>query len=210
MSDFSKFGVHAVTGGSGGILQPKLTYKFRVTFDGFGDGNLLRELTQSVNTVSRPSWTQEEVEVHSYNSRVRIGGKTDWEALTLTCRDNIDNSVVAAVGMQIQKQFNHFEQTSAISGSDYKFRMEIQSLDGTHGAPLEIWNLEGCWLQSVNYGEANYEDTNAMQTVEMTIRFDNATQLDGGSSVPTVGGNPFPPTVEAATGIIASSGFANL
>lgn len=207
MSDFSKFGVHAVAGGSGGILQPKLTYKFRVILDGFGDGNLLRELTQAVQSVSRPTWTQEEVEVHSYNSRVRIGGKHDWETITLSVRDNIDNGVISAIGSQIQKQFNHFEQTSAIAGSNYKFRMEIQSLDGTHGAPLEMWNLEGCWITNVNYGEANYEDTNAMQTVEMTIRFDNATQLDGGSSVPTVGGNPFPDAVEGLGGIIASSGF---
>lgn len=205
MSDFSKFGVHAVIGGSGGILQPKLTYKFRVTFDQFGDGNLLRELTQAVQSCSRPSWSQEEVEVHSYNSRVRIGGKHDWDALTLSCRDNLDNSVVSAVGAQIQKQINHFEQTSAIAGADYKFTMEIQSLDGTHGAPLEIWLLEGCWLTASNYGEADYTSTGDLQLVEMTIRFDNATQIDGGSSVPTVGGNPFPEEVGGFTQALAAA-----
>lgn len=208
MSDFSKFGVHAVVGGSGGILQPKLTYKFRVVFDGFGDGTLLRELTQAVQSINRPTWSQEEAEVHSYNSRIYVGGKHAWETIELTCRDNLDNSIVSACGAQVQKQVNHYEQTSAIAGADYKFRMEIQSLDGTHGAPLELWNLEGCWLTNVAYGEADYTQVADLQTVVMTVRFDNATQLDGGSQVPTVGGNPFPEDAGGFLGsILGSSGF---
>lgn len=210
MSDFSKFGVRAVSGGNGGILHPKLTYKFRVILDGFADGNLLREMTQAVQSVTRPTASFDEAEVHSYNSLIWVQGKHTWNEINLVCRDNIDNSVVAATGAQLQKQFNHFEQTSAISGSDYKFRMEIQSLDGTHGDALEIWNLEGCWLKEVEYGEADYTATNELQKVSMTIRYDNATQVDGGSQVPTVGGDPFPAAPDTTVGIIASSGFSNL
>lgn len=208
MSDFSKFGVHAVVGGSGGILQPKLSYKFRVIFDGFGDGTLLRELTQAVQSISRPTWTQEEAEVHSYNSRVYIGGKHAWETIELVCRDNLDNSVVSAAGNQIQKQFNHFSQESAVAGADYKFRMELQSLDGTHGEPLELWALEGCWLTNVAYGDADYTSTSDLQLVTMTIRYDNASQIDGGSAVPTVGGDPFPTDPSGFLGsILSSAGF---
>lgn len=209
MSDFSKFGISHSPGGSGGILQPKLTYKFRVTFSGFGDGNLLRELTQGVQKITRPSFKHDVATVHSYNSRIHVAGKHEWEDVTLTCRDSLDNSVIAATGAQIQKQFNHYEQLSAVSGMDYKFGMEIQTLDGTDANPVDIWVLEGCWLTNVKYGEADYTQTNALQLVEMTIKFDNAYHAEGGSSLPTVGGAPFPEDLGGASGgILGSGGFS--
>jgi hypothetical protein len=192
MSSLSKFGVQV--GGSGNILQPKLPYKFRVKLYGFGaDGSNTVKLTQNVVSCTRPKFSQEQVEIHSYNSRIRVPSKTDWEPISLVVRDDITNGSVSLIGQQIQKQFNFFEQTSAISGSDVKFRAEIESLDGTHGSALEVWNLEGAWLTEVDYGEGNYETTNTAQQITMTIRFDNATHVSGNNeNVVTVGGDPFP------------------
>lgn len=195
MSTLSKFGVQ-VAPGVGGILQPKLPFRFRVKFYGFGvSGADTTKLVQNVESCTRPKFSQEQVEVHSYNSRIRVGSKTDWEEMTLVVRDDITNGSVSLIGQQIQKQFNFFEQTSAIAGNDYKFRMEIESLDGTHGHALETWNVEGSWLTAVDYGEANYTTTGESQKITMTIRFDNATHVGGNNeNVITDGGDPFPPT----------------
>jgi hypothetical protein len=55
----------------------------------------------------------------------------------------------------------------------------FQVLDGGNGAnvpvALEEWEIYGCYLQSVNYNDANY-GTNEAMTVSMVIRFDNAYQ----------------------------------
>ncbi len=205
MSATSKFGVQVA--GAGGVLQPKLPYRFRVRFYGFGlDGTSTNKLEQNVEKCSRPKFKQEEVVVHSYNSRVYFGGKTEWEAINVTVRDDITNGSISVIGEQIQKQFNFFEQISAISGSDYKFRMEIETLDGTHAESLETWNLEGCWITNVTYPEGVYTETNKYQSIDMVIRFDNATHLAGANgNVVTDGGQPFPDDVFPSAGNLGST-----
>lgn len=56
--------------------------------------------------------------------------------------------------------------------------MLIETMDGGNDGVLETWNLEGCFLQSVDYSELAYDDSN-FQTISMTIRYDNATLADG-------------------------------
>ena len=191
MATLDKFGV-PLNGTKLGILHPKQSYRFRVVLNNFGNGNNLREMTQNVMKCGRPQFKQDEIALHAYNSIAYIGGKADWETITLTVRDDITSAVASSVGSQLQKQFNHFEQTSAVAGINYKFTMEIHVLDGTDNDALEQWNLEGCWLTGVTYGEHTYETSDPME-VEMTIRFDNATQIAGPNTNEgtVVGGDPF-------------------
>ncbi len=83
------------------------------------------------------------------------------------------------MGHQQQKQMNHFQQTSPLAGSNYKFDMKIETMDGTGSdGVIETWNLEGCFLEQVNYGEFNYANSEVVN-IQMTVRYDNATQADG-------------------------------
>lgn len=187
MSTLQNFGVPTGAGqGRGGILQPKTKSKFRVIVTNFGIPNSAIALTQQVETVARPTIEYGEVEVHSYMSVAYFSGKPKFNTITLTVRDDVTNSVSALVGAQIQKQMNHFLQTTPIAGANYKFQMVIDTLDGggtsqADAAVLEEWNLEGCYISSVNYESFDYK-TNDTMTIEMTIRFDNATQ--GGGLMP--------------------------
>jgi len=192
MATLDKFGV-PLNGAKLGILHPKQSYRFRIVLNSFGNGNNLREMTQNVISVGRPSFKQEEVALHAYNSIGYIGGKADWEPLELKVRDDITSAVASATGAQLQKQFNHFEQTAAVAGINYKFTMQIHVLDGTDNDALEQWNLEGCWLTSVAYGEHAYESNDAME-VTLSVRFDNATQVAGPNTNDgtVVGGDPMP------------------
>ena len=188
----SKFGV-PISGVNQGILHPKQKYRFRVLWYGFGDNTGLREMTANVMTCSRPKVTYEEVKLDSYNSVAWIQGKHSFDPVEIKLRDDITNSVVSSVGAQVQKQMNHFEQTSAVAGINYKFSMEIHSLDGTTNEELESWVLDGCWLNNVTYGEGDYSSGDP-QEVSLTIRFDNATNQAGlnTNDGTTVGGNPYP------------------
>ena len=193
MADLTKFGVPLPGGGVNGILHPKQKYRFRVVFSGFGINQQLRELTQNVVSCSRPKITYDEVKLDSYNSVVWIQGKHSFEAIELKVRDDITNAVISAVGAQVQKQMNHFEQTSAVAGNNYKFAMQIHSLDGTRAEELEAWELDGCWLTNITYDEGDYASGEA-QVVSMTIRYDNATNIAGANTNggTVIGGDPFP------------------
>jgi hypothetical protein len=192
MANLSKFGI-PLDGSKLGILHPKQKYRFRVVWQNFGENNGLREMTQNVMTCTRPKITYEEVKLDSYNSVAWIQGKHSFEPVEIKIRDDITNAVVSSVGAQVQKQMNHFEQTSAVAGINYKFSMEIHSLDGTDNEQLESWVLDGCWITSVQYDEGDYASGEA-QAVTLSIRYDNATNVSGPNTNngTTVGGNPYP------------------
>ena len=197
----SKFGV-PITGQTGsGILMPKLKYRFRVSLlNNFGGNAETKVLTQNIQSVKRPTIQVEDVVIDSYNSRSYLQGKHTWEPITITVRDDITNQVAKLVGAQVQRQLNHFQQSTPASGSDYKFDMQIEILDGVNAGASEVWFLEGCFLQNVDYSESDYS-ANDQVTVTMQIRYDNAVHFEGDNDVNgrTVSGNPFPETVETGT-----------
>ncbi len=172
-----------------GLLMPKLKYRFRVTMDGFGiAGTPSTELTKQVISVDRPNVSFAEIKLPVYNSTVKIIGKPEFQNIKLVVRDDSSNAVAGKLGEQLQKQFDFYEQASAVSAMDYKFRMRIEYLDGGNGAfepvTLECFELLGCIVKGSNYGTHAY-DANEDGRVEMEIMFDNALQLDraGGSYV---------------------------
>jgi len=192
MADLTKFGVPMPGGIRNGILQPKQDYRFRVLLKGFGTGQFLRELTQNVMECDRPTFKDDVIKLSAYNSTAYIRGKHEWESIKIKFRDDITNAVTSAVGSQIQKQINHFEQTSSVAGINYKFDMEIHALDGTNGDELESWELNGCFIANTAYSGGKYE-SGEVQTIEVEVRYDNATLLRGpGGDGITVGTDPYP------------------
>lgn len=166
---------------SQGLLMPKLKYRFRVTFQGFGTGGAsqTQELTKQVVSFTRPNVTFENIDLPIYNSTIRLAGKHIWQDITCEIRDDAGGNIATLVAEQLQKQLDFMEQSSAAAGIDYKFMTTFEVLDGGNGAntpvALETWQIYGCYLQAVNYNDANYA-TNEPMTVSMIIRFDNAYQ----------------------------------
>jgi len=179
-----------------GMLMPKLQYRFRVSFENFGVSSDRVELTKQVVSFSRPTVTFADIDVHVYNSMVKLAGKPSWGDVTVSLRDDAAGNVSRLIGEQLQKQFDFMEQSSAASGSDYKFVTRCEMLDGGNGADqptvLETWELYGCLVKEANYQEVNYANSEAV-TIQITLRFDNASQGVGegvGTSVGrTVGDN---------------------
>jgi hypothetical protein len=165
------------------LLMPKLKFRFRVYFENFGVSGASEtlELTRQVMDFTRPNVTFENIDLPVYNSTVKIAGKYAWQDITCQIRDDAGGNISRLVGSQLQKQLDFMEMSSAPAGIDYKFNTRFQVLDGGNGTStpvvLEEWNIYGCYLQSVNYNDANY-GTNDPMSVSMTIRFDNAAQTE--------------------------------
>ena len=174
-----------------GLLMPKLAYRFRVSLENFGVSTPTTELTKQVQDITRTNLSFENTTIDVYNSKVYLAGKHTWEPITLTLREDVNNNVQKLVGEQLQKQFDFFEQSSAASGSDYKFVTRIEILDGGNGINvanvLETFELYGCYLQSANYNTLNYA-TNDPVTVALAIKYDNAIQTPQGTGVGTAVG----------------------
>jgi len=179
-----------VPGGAEGVLvQPKLSYRFRVTLTSFGTNAETQQLTSQVVSVSRPSLTHDDVVVDVYNSRIFLAGKHTWDPITLTVRDDVTGGVAKAIASQIQKQVDHADQSSAKAGSGYKFDMLIENLDGGNSdvEVLDTWSLGGCYIQNVNYGENNYATSDPLQ-ITIAIKYDNANHELGTGEVLLEGG----------------------
>lgn len=176
-----------------GLLMPKLKYRFRVTLDSFGvAGTPVTELTKQVMNVSRPELTFETISLPVYNSTVKLAGKHSWADAKLTLRDDVTGAVTKKVGEQLQKQFDFFEQASAASGIDYKFRMRVELLDGGNGAyeptTLEAFEFLGCFIKQAVYQGGDYGSNDPMD-IALTITYDNAIQTDQAGNIQGLGAN---------------------
>jgi hypothetical protein len=201
VASLTKFTVPLATSQSAsaqGLLMPKLSYRFRVSFQGFGVSQPKTELTKQVMDFTRPQVQFDEITVDAYNSRVKLIGKPSWQDCTVNLRDDAAGNVSRLVGEQIQKQFDFMEQSSAASGIDYKFITICEMLDGGNGANepnvLETWELYGCLLSQINYGEVNYTSNDPVK-IQLTIKFDNAIQTPSGTGVGTLVGRTLGATV---------------
>ena len=180
-------------GSNSSLLMPKLQYRFRVLLDNFGttggpDGT--REVSRQVVDVTRPNVSFEQMTIEAYNSRTYLAGKHTWEPITLTLREDANNNVQKVVGQQLQKQFDFFEQSSAVSSGTYKFQTRIEILDGGNGANganvIDRFQLVGCYLESANYNSLAYA-TNEAVTTTLSIRYDNAIQFGSDESFEGIG-----------------------
>jgi hypothetical protein len=166
--------------------MPLLKYRFRVNFENFGITSPRTELTKQVMTFTRPNLNFNQIEIPIYNSRMYLQGKPEWQTISVEFRDDANGSVRLLVGEQVQKQFDFAEQSSAVSGIDYKFLTRFEALDGGNGTNnptiLEEWEIYGCFIQEVNYNNFDYSSNDAA-TITLTIRYDNALQIPSTSGV---------------------------
>ena len=191
VASLTKFTVPLASGQSAsaqGLLMPKLKYRFRTSFLNFGVSSNVIEMTKQVMDIKRPQVQFGDITIDVYNSKVKLLGKPEWQDTAVQLRDDAGGNVSKLVGEQLQKQFDFMEQASAASGIDYKFQLVYEVLDGGNGANqptvLETWELYGCFISQVDYGDLNYA-TNDPATINLTIKYDNAIQTPTGTGVGT-------------------------
>jgi hydroxylamine reductase (hybrid-cluster protein) len=136
---------------------------------------------------TRPTVQFGDIVIDVYNSKIKMLGKPEWQDVTVNLRDDAAGNVTRLVGEQLQKQYDFMEQASAAAGIDYKFITRCEMLDGGNGVNqpnvLETWELYGCYVSQVNYGEVNYASGTDLVKIALTIKFDNAVQTPLGYGV---------------------------
>lgn len=174
-----------------GLIMPKLKYRFRAVFENFGTNTAdAVEMTRQVDSISRPTLNFNPFVIEVYNSKVNLAGKPSWNTVTVQLRDDVSNNVSKMVGQQVQKQFDFLEQASASTGSDYKFQLKFEMLDGGNGGTntkptvKETWELYGAFISEVSYGDMSYAES-APATITLTITYDNAIQSTGPAGIGT-------------------------
>ena len=179
-STLNKFGVPMGNGeGRGGILQPKYAWRFRARFVNFGPINGGVDLTQQVESITRPHFSQPRVSVEVYNSVSYFTSRGEWQEISLVVRDDVTNLTQQLCAYQLQKQKNHLEQTAFEAGMNYKFTTYIDTLSGDNDTVIDSWFLEGCMLTNFDENGFSYSNGNAFMRINMSISFDNATLLGG-------------------------------
>jgi hypothetical protein len=168
-----------------GILHPKQKYRWQVTFQGLArlvPGVSGRDLTRQATNVQRPTLDFADIPIHRYNSTAYVAGKYTWSEMTLTVEDDMTGLASAAVQGQLETQQRLIGGdlpgqwlNSAATGSDYKFGLTLEQLDGNEGV-VEKWLIEGCFIKNANYGDLSYESSDAA-TIELSLRFDHARQV---------------------------------
>ena len=168
-----------------GTIMPKMQYRFRVSF-GFDTSEVI---TSNVISVTRPTLSHDEVTLDTYNSRIYLAGKHTWEPVSIIIRDDVANTVINQIDSQMSKQIDMVNQASPKSGAAYKFQCDIETLDGgnTTATVLDSWELYGCYIQNVAYGESNYATSEAQQ-ITVTLRYDSAQHKADGTADLLVGG----------------------
>lgn len=180
MSTINDIGIPGV---GTGILHPRQKNRWRITFANMGGGADSQPLSMQAIQVNRPKVTFEKVALHRYNSVSYIAAKHSWEPLNLVFQDDVVGSASDVLQQQLQKQqwligAEGQWLAAAGEGSLYKFVTYLEMLDGNDVA-TERWTVEGCWLESVDYGELNYE-TGEPVTITVQLSFDHARQRNGG------------------------------
>lgn len=167
-----------------GILQPKLKNRWRVTFIGIGaEGATSQPLSHQAVTVTRPSLSFDEIQLHRYNSRAYVAGKYEWEACQISFEDDVTGSATRIINDQISKQQFLIGAEgpflgAAEEGSIYKFATKIEMLDGQEQT-IERWVMQGCFIQQADYTDLDYSASEAVM-INLTLRYDHAFQEIGG------------------------------
>lgn len=182
MSTIQSMGIPGV---GTGILHPKQKNRWRITFSNLGGGADSQPVSMQAIKCSRPKFKHEKVTLHRYNSVAYVAAKHSFDPIELTLEDDVTSSASAVVQAQLQKQqwvigAEGQWLAAAGEGSLYKFVMYMDQLDGNDQV-IEKWVIEGCWIESSNWGELDYSEGSAL-TIDLSISIDNARQILGGYS----------------------------
>lgn len=173
-----------------GILQPMLKNRWQLNFLGIaGDPDPLR--VQAIS-FDRPKLEFAEIELDRYNSKAYVAGKYSFQPMNIVFEYDTGGLVAKSLQDQLELQqsiignFPAPRLPAAIGGAIYKFAIRAEMLDG-NTTVLEAWIVEGCFIQSIDYDNADYTANESVKA-NVTVRFDQARQVITGVRVNATGG----------------------
>ena len=144
-------------------FEPKLKNRFIMNIQGIN--------AFMVKAMNRPTLNTEEVQLDHLNTRRFVKGKSVWEPLEITLYDPI----VPSAAQQVMEwvRLSHESVTGRDGYSDFYKKLVTFNLLGPVGDVVEEWELQGCWVQNVNFGDLDFE-TSEPVNITCTLRYDYA------------------------------------
>ena len=143
-------------------FEPKRNYRWVLAIEGI-DSFL-------VTSANRPSISITEKKIEYINSYRRVASKLEFQDLTIKLHDPI-----APSGAQQMMEWirTHYESVSGRAGyaDFYKRDIQLKMLDPI-GTVVELWDIKGAFLSSVNFNSLDYSSDDIMM-IDATIKFDN-------------------------------------
>ena len=142
--------------------EPKRQFRWVLQIEGL-DAFLMK-------TAARPSISQNPITIDYINTKRYLAGKAEFGTMEVTLYDPIAPSGAQQVMEWIR---THYESVSGRAGyaDFYKRDIQLKLLDPI-GTVVELWDVKGAFIESVNYNSLDYSNTEAMM-INLTLRFDN-------------------------------------
>ena len=143
-------------------FEPKRQFRWVLQIEGL-DAFLMK-------TAARPSISQNPITIDYINTKRYLAGKAEFGTMEVTLYDPIAPSGAQQVMEWIR---THYESVSGRAGyaDFYKRDIQLKLLDPI-GTVVELWDVKGALIESVNYNSLDYSNTEAMM-INLTLRFDN-------------------------------------
>jgi hypothetical protein len=125
-------------------------------------------------SASRPSISQNEVEIPFLNTSTWVLGRFTWEPISVTLRDPIGPSAAQAVMEWVRLGSESITGRQGYS-SGYKRQIFVEMLDPT-GVVVEKWMLDGAMVTNVNFGDLDFSD-DSLAEITLDLRYDRAILL---------------------------------
>jgi len=124
-----------------------------------------------VKSAARPSMTLNPVEIPFINSVRYIAGRGQFEEMQVTLHDPIAPSGAQQV-MEWVRSAHESVSGRAGYADFYKRDIQLKLLDPI-GTVVELWDIKGAFITSVQFGDMTYEDTGSVMEISLNIRYDN-------------------------------------
>jgi len=143
-------------------FEPKRQFRWVLQIEGL-DAFLMK-------TAARPSISQNPITIDYINTKRYLAGKAEFGTMEVTLYDPIAPSGAQQVMEWIR---THYESVSGRAGyaDFYKRDIQLKLLDPI-GTVVELWDVKGAFIESVNYNSLDYSNAEAMM-INLTLKFDN-------------------------------------
>lgn len=135
-----------------------------------------------LQSVSRPSFKMEEMEMHHNQEKVYLAGKQEWEPVTMKWYDSEQSPDISRGVYHWLETVVNLNSLSVAHPRFYKREAVLEMIDGT-GQASERWAMYGTWPSSVKWNELSYSESELL-TIEATMRYDRAVRACIGAAVP--------------------------
>ena len=144
-------------------FEPKLQNRFIVNIDGIP--------AYTIKAAGRPQLEFDEVLLEHMNLTRYIKGKGKWQPIDITLYDPIVPSAAQAVMEWIR--LSHESVTGRDGYSDFYKKDVTFNVLGPVGDVVEEWTLKGTYIQTANFGELDFGNSEPVEIV-LTLRYDIA------------------------------------